>query len=194
MSDHIRLEMTIDEILTKFPNKAQKIALRLTQAGLHCVGCGAATWETLANGMSAHGLPQDERDKLLEDLNKVVDEETDPENVTLTPRAAKKFLEFLENENKQGWGLRFGEKKAGCSGLEYILEFSKEAEEDDRVFTSHNIQIHVKEDLITRLIGSEIDYIDGLQGAGFKVSNPNVTSACGCGTSHNYRKKATSKA
>lgn len=182
----IHPQMTIEEILTTYPHKAQKLAQELTNAGLHCVGCQAATWETLEVGMLGHGMSQDDIQKLTAKLNRVLKEETDASTITLTPRAAQKYLQILNEENKSGWGIRFTEKMAGCNGFEYVLDYSEKAKENDRTFVSQEIEIHVNEALVDRLLGSEIDYIDGLQNSGFKVTNPNVRSACGCGTSHGY--------
>lgn len=178
--------MTIQDILTKFPHKSQRLAQEITNAGLHCVGCHAATWETLEAGMMGHGFPEEAIDRLVDKLNVILDEEQDLSTICFTPRAAKKYLHILDEEGKQGWGVRLDEQAAGCNGFEFILDYSKEAKDDDDVFESLGIEIHVRKALTERLLGTEIDYIDGLQGAGFKVSNPNVRSSCGCGTSHNY--------
>jgi iron-sulfur cluster assembly protein len=182
----IHRQMTIESILSLFPFKAQKLAQEITNAGLHCVGCNAATWETLEAGMYGHGMTDEQIDRLVERLNILLEEETDYSTITLTPRAAKKYLQILEEEKKQGWGLRFAEKMAGCNGFEYELDYSEKALHTDKVFESLGIQIHVDTRMIPRLLGSEIDFVDGLHGSGFKISNPNVKSSCGCGTSHGY--------
>lgn len=182
----IHPQMTIEEILSLFPYKAQRLSQEITNAGLHCVGCHAATWETLEAGMMGHGMNQVAIDRLVGRLNALLDEEVDPTTITMTPRAAKKYLEILEEEGKQGWGLRLAERMAGCSGFEYSLDYSEKALDDDVVFESSGIQIHVNKALLKRLLGSEVDFIEGLYGSGFKVSNPNVKSACGCGSSHGY--------
>lgn len=178
--------MTIEEILSLFPHKAQRLSHEITKAGLHCVGCHAATWETLEAGMMGHGMNDEAIDRLTAALNKLLNEESDPTTITITPRAAKKFLEILEEEGKQGWGMRFDDRMAGCSGFEYVLDYSEKADADDDTYTSNGIEIHVKRSKAKRLEGAEIDYIDGLQGSGFKISNPNAKASCGCGTSHNY--------
>lgn len=182
----IHRHMTIEQILSLFPFKAQKLAQEITKAGLHCVGCHAATWETLEAGMLGHGMTDDQINELVNRLNALLEEEMDMSTITITKRAAKKYLEILEEDGKQGWGIRFEERMAGCSGFEYVLDFSEKAEKDDDIYASNGIEIHVKKAMVPRLVGSEIDYVDGLQGAGFKISNPNVRSSCGCGTSHNY--------
>jgi len=182
----IHKEMTIEEILTAYPNKAQRLAQEVTNAGLHCVGCQAATWETLEAGMRGHGMSEETIDDLVMKLNQILEEKEDLTTITITPRAAKKYLQILAEEEKQGWGIRFYEKMAGCSGFEYVLDYSEKAEPDDAIFVSEGIEVHINQRLVKRLIGSVIDYVDSLQGAGFKISNPNVRSACGCGTSHGY--------
>lgn len=187
-SETIRIsrDMTIESILAMFPHKAQRLAQEITNAGLHCIGCQAATWETLEAGMKGHGKTEEEIQRLLDRLNALLGEEIDLTTITLTARAAQKYLSILEADGKQGYALRFGDKPAGCSGFEYILDYSEKAEADDEVFTYHGVEIHVNKATLPRLIGSEIDYVDGLMGSGFKITNPNVASSCGCGSSHGY--------
>lgn len=186
MKDSITREMTIEDIFTKFPHKGQKLAQEMTNAGLHCVGCGAATWETLETGMLSHGFEEKQIDALIARLNAILAEETDLSTISLTPRAAQVFRRILEEEGKKGWALRFGIRAGGCSGYEYILDYSEKAKEDDAVFCSENVDIHVTNQMVDRLLGCQIDYVDGLQGSGFKISNPNAKGSCGCGKSQNY--------
>lgn len=182
----IHRQMTIEQILGSFPQKAQRLAHVLTESGLHCVGCGAATWETLEAGVLTHGMAIEVVDELEKKLNAVLEEQEDLTAVTLTPKAAKEFIKICQEKGKAGWGMRFSEHLSGCNGFEYDLDFSEQAEPDDTTYISEGIEIHVKNVLIPRLIGSTIDYIDGLTNAGFKVSNPNVQSSCHCGSSHGY--------
>jgi iron-sulfur cluster assembly accessory protein len=184
--ERIHAEMTIEEILTKFPQKAQKMAQEITNAGLHCVGCHAATWETLEGGMLGHGMTLEQVQQLVDRLNAVLSEEQDLTAITVTPRAAKKFLSILQEEKKQGYALRLGLVPGGCSGYEYLLDFSAKAEASDQVFESNGVAIHVSKAHVAKLLGCEVDYVEGLQRAGFKISNPNVKSSCGCGSSQGY--------
>lgn len=182
----IHQTMTISEILSLFPQRSQQLAQLMTRSGLHCMGCGAATWETLEAGMISHGKTQDQIDELTRQLNELLSKPLDVETISLTPRAAQKFLEIAKEDGKLGQGLRFGDRAGGCTGFEYILDFCEKIEEDDLIFDQHGIQIFVNKYSAQRLMGSEIDYLEGLYGAGFKVSNPNVRTGCGCGNSHNY--------
>lgn len=182
----ITKEMTIEEILKDFPQKSQKLAQELTQSGLNCVGCGAATWETLESGVLGHGFTEMQLESLVERLNTILQEKSDPSSIVMTKRAADKYKEILIEEDKAGYGLRFGDQAGGCSGFEYVLDYSEAAKEEDVVFTSHGVEVHVNKNRVDRLLGSEIDYVDGLNGSGFKVSNPNARGGCGCGKSQSY--------
>jgi iron-sulfur cluster assembly accessory protein len=182
----IHRQMTIEEILSDFPEKSQKLAQEITNTGLHCVGCSASTWETLEAGMLGHGYEEGEIDRLVERLNAILDEPMDLQSITLTKRAADKYLAILEEDGRAGYGLRFGDRPGGCSGFEYVLDYSEKAQEDDIVFSHHGVEVHVNRNALNRLLGSEIDYIDGLNGSGFKISNPNAKGACGCGKSQSY--------
>lgn len=178
--------MVISEIMGSFPEKSQKLAQEMTNAGLHCVGCGASTYETLEAGMLGHGMSDEEIDGLVERLNGILAEELDLTSITVTKRAATKFKAIAEAEGVPEAALRFGDKPGGCSGFEYVLDFSEEAEEGDVVFKSNGLEIHIEKDALSRLIGCEIDFLDGLNGSGFKISNPNVKGSCGCGSSQAY--------
>jgi iron-sulfur cluster assembly accessory protein len=182
----ITKEMTIGDILAKWPDKSQKLAQEMTNVGLHCVGCGAATWETLEAGMLGHGMQESEIESLIISLNEVLKQKTDLTTISLTKRASEKFIALCKEEGLSTYALRFGDQPGGCSGFEYVLDFSEAAGPEDAVFLSHGVEIHVEKDAVSRLIGSEIDYYDGLNGAGFKISNPNVRGSCSCGTSQTY--------
>lgn len=183
----VHRQMTIKQILDLFPHKAARLSQEITNAGLHCVGCNASTYETLEAGMMGHGMKEEAIERLVSRLNALLAEgDSDPTTITITKRAAAKFLQILEEEEKKGWALRFGDRMAGCNGFEYVLDYSEKAEPDDVIFESQGIQIHVHKSMVKRLLGTEIDYVDGLHGSGFKISNPHARSSCGCGTSHNY--------
>lgn len=182
----IHKEMTIEEILTSFPQRSQRLAQEMMNAGLNCVGCGASVWETLEAGILGHGMGESDLNKLLGKLNAILAEKIDVTTITLTPKAAEKFTEILEDEGKTGWGLRFGDRAGGCSGFEYVLDFSEKASPDDVTFVSEGVEIHIEKQAAERLKGSVIDFVDGLQGSGFKVMNPNVKGSCGCGKSQSY--------
>jgi len=147
----ITRDMTIEEVFKKFPSKAQKLGQEMTNSGLHCVGCSAATWETIEAGMYSHGMDDEEIDNLINRMNQILEEKEDLSTIAITEKAAKKYLHILEEEGKSGWGLRFGEKAAGCSGFEYFLDFSEKPKVGDLVLESQGIQIHVHHKSVDRL-------------------------------------------
>ena len=178
--------MTIDDIFAKHPQRAEKLAQILTRFGLHCAGCSAATWETIEAGVLGHGMDETVLNNLLQALNEEISKELKLDTITLTKRAAEKFKALCKEDNLEGFGLSFGDMAAGCSGFEYVLDFQKEKKPDEALFQSEGVDIFVHNSMVDRLLGSEIDFVEGLTNAGFKVSNPNSKSSCSCGSSHAY--------
>jgi iron-sulfur cluster assembly accessory protein len=101
----------------------------------------------------------------------------------LTAKAAEKVKEIQAAENIEAtYGLRLRVVGGGCSGFAYDLYFDQ-LTEMDRTFDSHGVKLIVDEMSLQYLAGTTVDYVEGLQGAGFKFGNPNVKSTCGCGSS-----------
>ena len=101
----------------------------------------------------------------------------------LTEKAAEKVREIQAAESiEANYGLRLRVVGGGCSGFAYDLYFDQ-VTEMDRVFDSHGVKLVVDQMSLQYLAGTQVDYVEGLQGAGFKFSNPNVKSTCGCGSS-----------
>jgi iron-sulfur cluster assembly protein len=104
--------------------------------------------------------------------------------ITLSEKGAEKVRDFLSSQEDVAGtaGLRVGVRGGGCSGFQYALAFD-EQRDGDSVFEDKGIRLLVDSPSLPYVNGSVIDFVDGLQGAGFKVENPNVVAACGCGTS-----------
>jgi iron-sulfur cluster assembly accessory protein len=103
--------------------------------------------------------------------------------VHITPVAAAKVNEIREAEGiEPQMALRLRVVGGGCAGFSYDLYFDEVAEVD-RAFELDGVKVVVDEMSLMYLVGTEIDYVEGLQGAGFKFNNPNVKSTCGCGSS-----------
>ena len=101
----------------------------------------------------------------------------------ITPVAAAKVNEIRDAEGIEGnMALRLRVVGGGCAGFSYDLYFDEPAEVD-RQFEVQGVKCVVDEMSLMYLVGTEIDYVEGLQGAGFKFQNPNVKSTCGCGSS-----------
>ena len=107
------------------------------------------------------------------------------QGITFTETGAEKVREFLASQSTEAAaqaGLRVGVRGGGCSGFQYQLAFD-EQRDGDAIFEDHGLKILVDAQALPYVDGSQIDYVDSLQGAGFQVNNPNVVAACGCGSS-----------
>ena len=101
----------------------------------------------------------------------------------ITPTAAVKVNEIRQAEGiETNMALRLRVVGGGCAGFSYDLYFD-EPTEVDRQFDVEGVKCVVDEMSLMYLVGTEVDYVEGLQGAGFKFQNPNVKSTCGCGSS-----------
>jgi len=103
--------------------------------------------------------------------------------VHLTPLAAQKVNEIRAAEAIEAdMALRVRVVGGGCAGFSYDLYFDAKTEMD-KEYTIHGVRVVVDQMSLMYLIGTEVDYVEGLQGAGFKFNNPNVKATCGCGSS-----------
>lgn len=104
--------------------------------------------------------------------------------ITFTETGAQKVKEFLSSQNADvsTSGLRVGVRGGGCSGFQYALAFDTQRD-GDQVFEDQGLRLLVDGPSLPYVRGAVVDYVEGLQGAGFKVENPNVIAACGCGSS-----------
>jgi iron-sulfur cluster assembly accessory protein len=104
--------------------------------------------------------------------------------VTLTERAAAKVRELMAAEEDAGvQALRVAVEGGGCSGFQYALGFDGAPEADDECWQVHGVTVVVDRFSLPYLNGADVDFVDGLTGAGFQISNPNVVASCGCGNS-----------
>jgi iron-sulfur cluster assembly protein len=116
--------------------------------------------------------------------------DTPTEAITLSAKAVEKIGELLGGQgDAEGQALRVAVRGGGCSGFQYALAFDR-AKEDDHVFEVDGVAVIVDKTSMQFVFGSEVDYVEGLQGAGFAVNNPNVVAACGCGSSFQVREDA----
>jgi iron-sulfur cluster assembly accessory protein len=106
-----------------------------------------------------------------------------PAMVALSDKAAEKVKEIRGEENiEEGYALRLKVQGGGCSGFSYDLYFDQ-VQETDRSFEVKGVKLICDQMSLMYLMGTEVDYVEGLHGAGFKFNNPNVKSTCGCGSS-----------
>ena len=105
--------------------------------------------------------------------------------ISLTPNAIAKVKGIMAQQNPVPAGLRVGVVGGGCSGFSYSLQFDTNAGMMDKVFDMDGLKVFVDATSIMYLNGCRVDYVETLEGAGFKFENPNVKSTCGCGSSFN---------
>ena len=103
--------------------------------------------------------------------------------ISLTEDAAAKVREMIAARPHETEGLRVGVRGGGCSGFTYFLEFAESPNEGDREFESHGVRLFVDTKSALYLLGTTVDYVDSLAGAGFQFENPSARRTCGCGES-----------
>ncbi len=120
--------------------------------------------------------------------------ETPQAAISLTEKAVEKIGELLGgHQEATDQALRVAVRGGGCSGFQYALAFDS-PKDDDNVFEVDGVSVIVDKVSLQFVFGSEIDYVEGLQGAGFQVNNPNVVAACGCGSSFQVKEDAAETA
>ena len=105
--------------------------------------------------------------------------------ISLTPNAIAKVKEIMAQQNPVPEGLRVGVVGGGCSGFSYSMQFENSPGMMDKVFNMEGLKVYVDATSLMYLNGCRVDYVETLEGAGFKFENPNVKSTCGCGSSFN---------
>ena len=104
--------------------------------------------------------------------------------VKISEKAAEKIKYFAEKEGmKDNVGLRVAVKGGGCSGLTYDLAITDQEKESDKIVEQYGVKVMVDKKSYIYLVGTELDFSDGLNGKGFVFENPNAKKACGCWTS-----------
>jgi len=106
-----------------------------------------------------------------------------PDPITLSDEAATKVTELLAQEGNDALALRVAVRPGGCSGYSYEMFFDSEMAPDDIMREFGTVKVVVDAASAELLTGSTLEYSDGLQGAGFHISNPNASRTCGCGSS-----------
>ena len=103
--------------------------------------------------------------------------------LALTDTAAAKVVELAKGETNPLIGLRVYIISGGCSGYRYGMMVEETANADDQIFETNGVKVYLDEKSVPLVVGSSVDYVDSLMGAGFTVENPNSVGGCGCGSS-----------
>jgi len=200
MTEAITTETLIGDLVNKYPHLVDT----LLSYGVHCVGCHVSPFEALGDGLASHGMPEEKITEALNKLNEVhnkhlettkesqestknqsesKEEDNSSPTLTLTQKAADKIKELTKEHAKDA--LMIAVKPGGCSGYEYVLELiSKDEKQDDQITISDKeVKIYIDNESLKIIAGSQVDYKNTLQDAGFKITNPNAKNTCGCGNS-----------
>ena len=103
--------------------------------------------------------------------------------VQLTEKAVSKVKEILDSQEPKPAGLRISVVGGGCSGFSYSMAFENQQNMLDKTYKYDELKVFIDQASLLYLDGVEVDYVESLEGAGFKFNNPNVKSTCGCGSS-----------
>jgi iron-sulfur cluster insertion protein len=104
-------------------------------------------------------------------------------SITVTASAAKRIAFLREQEEVGNANLRIAVSGGGCSGFQYGMSFDDQTNPDDSVFERDGIGVVVDDVSLDLLAGAEVDFVEDLMGAAFRINNPNAASSCGCGNS-----------
>ena len=189
---------TIGDIVSKHP----EVIETLLGLGVHCVGCQVAYWETLEDGLRSHGFEEDRIDDAVKALNGAVDASTagqvasgvesrtvNPsladgplsDGPVITDAASVKIKEFLSKESAAG--LKISLIPGGCSGFQYGFELLDAPLPDDLVREANGVKLFLDRETAEFLDRARVDYVENVQGSGFRIVNPKAKVGCGCGKS-----------
>jgi len=172
-------DMTIGDVISKYPSTIEV----LLRNGVHCVGCGAKTFEALGDGLRSHGKSDEEINTLLAELNSSIEDTSEQGDVQITNKAVSKLKELIKTNGKDGYGLRVQVVPGGCAGFQYGFDFENTKQANDTTLDVEGVTFYLDSESFGHLRGARIDYVDTLQEAGFRITNPNAKGGCGCGKS-----------
>ncbi|MEM9469176.1 MAG: iron-sulfur cluster insertion protein ErpA [Pseudomonadota bacterium] len=104
-------------------------------------------------------------------------------SITLSDSFVKRMQQLMKKDNNPNLMLRITVEGGGCQGFEYLLKTDTGKNKDDHIFEKDGAKVITDDISLPFLKGAEVDYVDDLIGAHFKINNPNASSSCGCGTS-----------
>ena len=103
--------------------------------------------------------------------------------ITISNAAKDRLLYLLEKDNEKNEFVRVGVESGGCSGLSYKLEFDDKKNSDDELIEDNGVKLLINKQSFLYLVGTTLEFSDGLNGKGFVFNNPNANRTCGCGES-----------
>ena len=182
------MNVTKDTIIGELVEAHPEVIEVLSGFGVQCFGCQGAVFESIGDGFSQHGISNELIEEAVKKINEEINkhQEKPPENIEnpsfdITELAAKKIEQFMSDKNKTA--LRVSVKTGGCSGMQYEFSLIESKNEGDFEFTINRARVLVDKKSMEHLNNCQLDYLDSLSEAGFKIANPNAKETCGCGKS-----------
>ena len=167
-------EELIGDVVAEHP-KAAGVMLKY---GLHCVGCHVNKYESVAQGAKGHGMPDEMVEKMIAEINEVVNKVI--ETIEVTEKAAEMIKQFAAEDGKAGQGLKI-KVMEGCCGFGYEMEFVEKPAAKDKKFDFFGVQVFIDPASYKLLKGSEIDFMETPLESGFRIDNPNAPKGgCAC--------------
>jgi iron-sulfur cluster assembly accessory protein len=162
MTNMITKEMTMGEILQRWPRSAEIFQ----DYGLHCFGCHVNIFESLADGVAAHGMDEKTMNELLDDLNKLASDKPD-EEFAITDEAVVKLKELIKQQKKDDYGIRIRIISSGAA-VTYDMDFENTKQSDDTVIENDGLTFYIDKKTNPMLKGMTLKYVVTDQGDGFK--------------------------
>ncbi|MBI2546172.1 iron-sulfur cluster assembly accessory protein [Candidatus Woesearchaeota archaeon] len=173
-------EMTVGEVIRKYPSTMEV----LQGYGVPTIGCHIPYDETIEGSLKAQDFSEANIQEALDKMNQSVAEWPETvEGIFLTKKAADKIVELASKQSKPGYGIRIKVVPGGCAGFKYGFAFENQTRGPDEIVEQHGVKLYLDTESFSFMKGAKIDFVESIQGAGFKVSNPNTTGSCGCGQS-----------
>ncbi len=175
--ESITADMKISEVLAKCPSAAEV----LMKEGVHCVGCHAAQWESLEDGLKSHGKSEEEIKQIIDKINKIIEEENNlkffgnENSILITERA----LNELKDKVEEGKFLKVEVNLSGCSGFQFGLSISDEKDPNDELFEIQGLKILVGKEVLGFVAGTKLDFSPEKDAFKFIASMP-TGGCCGC--------------
>lgn len=175
-SDKITVYMKIQDVVEKYPQAVEV----LMDAGVHCVGCHVAQWETLGEGLKNHGKSDEEIDELIKKMNDKVKDVVLPQYVGEEERllVTKEAIEEMKKQLSEGQYLRIDVNLGGCCGFNYAMSIDAEKKDDDEMIDIDGVKFLVVKESLGFIAGAKIEYIASEKA--FRISAPSGSGCGGC--------------
>lgn len=157
----ITKDMTIGEVVMRYPASAEV----LINEGIHCVGCGAAHFETIEEGLMGHGRTEDEIQKIIEEMNASIDQVLFDGILNVTKKAIEKLKELLKQENKENYVLRIKSENS-----QFGFDLEEKPNENDKVVEIDGLTFVIDKNTLENVKGTKIDFMDSINGGGFRIN------------------------